>query len=638
MFIIAVGSTALVGWFTGSPALIQLLPHLPPMTRNAALCFMLCGVALWILARGGPRWTVVACACVVGLLAALTLCQIFLRLDIGIDELLGSSYIAVKLVRPGRMAPVTAACFLMAAIGLGLAPRTLSKLSALWLGIDGSIIAALGLAATVGFWGGVMLAALHTAVSLSVLGIGLLALAWHVDDDPVGTPPWLPASAAIGVVAITMGLWRAVVAGGHSPFALLPSIVLGGGCLMAPVLGLTVYLAQRAHTQAAALRRSGEFLTEAQRLSRTGSFSWRVSTDTVTYSEQTYRTHGFDSTLPVTLDLIATRVHPDDLPLLREMVRLARGPGSDLDQEYRLLMPDLTVKYLHLVARATRDPEGQREYVGAIQDITQRWLAEEALGKVRSELAHVARVTSLGVLTASIAHEVSQPLAGIVTNASTCLRMLAAEPPNVEGAMETARRTIRDGNRASDVIAGLRTLFVKRAATTESVDLNEAAREVIALSRSELQRGRVVLRVELAGDLPSVAGDRVQLQQVILNLLLNASDAMHEVDDRPRQLTIQTAHGEGADGGGVCLAVRDAGVGLDPRTMERLFEAFYTTKSWGMGIGLSVSRSIVESHRGRLWAAANDGPGATFSFSIPREAQVLAGNLDAALATPMPAD
>lgn len=248
------------------------------------------------------------------------------------------------------------------------------------------------------------------------------------------------------------------------------------------------------------------------------------------------------------------------------------------------------------------------------EDITQRKLSEEALAKARLELAKVAEITSLGVLTASIAHEVNQPLAGIITNSGTCLRMLSADPPNVEGARETARRTIRDGNRASDVITRLRMLYSKKEPSPESMDLNEATREVTALSLSEIERSGVILRSELADDLPPVVGDRIQLQQVILNLLRNAVDAMRTIDDRPRELLIGTQRdGENQ----VRLSVKDSGVGVTPQAAERIFEAFYTTKADGMGIGLSVSRSIVAAHQGRLWAALNDGPGCTFSFTIP---------------------
>jgi C4-dicarboxylate-specific signal transduction histidine kinase len=221
---------------------------------------------------------------------------------------------------------------------------------------------------------------------------------------------------------------------------------------------------------------------------------------------------------------------------------------------------------------------------------------------------------SLGALTASIAHEVNQPLSGIITNASTCMRMLDAEPPNVEGARETARRTIRDGRRAADVITRLRALFSNKDAGTDLVDLNEATLEVIALSRSELERNRVVAKTEFKDELPLVTGDRVQLQQVILNLLRNGSDAMSGVDDRPRELLFRT---EVEEADRVRLSVRDAGIGFEPQTLDRMFQPFYTTKEDGMGIGLSVSRSIIESHRGRLWATPNDGPGVTLSFSIP---------------------
>jgi len=383
--------------------------------------------------------------------------------------------------------------------------------------------------------------------------------------------------------------------------------------LIAQVTHIASIAIERASSEAA-LKRSEAFLGEAQHLSRVGSFAWRVAKNDITWSEQLYRIFEFDPQVPVTLDLIGTRVHPEDLTLLHDMIARARSAASDFEYEHRLLMPDGSVKHLHLIAHGTKNESGEVEYIGATQDVTQRRLAEEALDKARSELAHVTRVMSLGALTASIAHEVNQPLSGIITNASTCLRMLDADPPNVDGARETAKRTIRDGNRAADVVTRLRALFSKKELTLESLDLNQAAREVIALSSSELQRNRVVLQAELADDLPPVKGDRVQLQQVILNLLRNASDAMVAVDDRPRQLMIRTERDPGER---VRLTVKDAGEGFDFRTVDKLFEAFYTTKPSGMGIGLSVSRSIIESHHGRIWAEPNDGPGATFAFAIP---------------------
>jgi PAS domain S-box-containing protein len=366
-----------------------------------------------------------------------------------------------------------------------------------------------------------------------------------------------------------------------------------------------------------ALRRSEAFLAEGQRLGQIGSFSWRVATDEITWSEQLYRIYELEIGMPVTLELIRTRVHPEDVTLYEKMVEEVRGGGGgkDFEWQYRLMMPDHSTKYLHAVARATRDQDGRLEYIAAIQDVTARRLSEEARDKAKSELAHVARVMSLGTLAASIVHEINQPLSGIVINASTCQRMLAAAPPNVDGALEASRRTIRDADRASEVITRLRALFNRKGTATESVDLNEATREVIELSLSGLQRNEVVVRAELADDLPPVKGDRVQLQQVILNLIRNGSDAMSTVDDRRRELLIRT---ESDESGGVRLSVKDTGVGIDLQSQEKLFEAFYTTKGDGMGIGLSVSRFIIESHQGRLWAVRNKGPGATFLFSIPR--------------------
>ena len=354
-------------------------------------------------------------------------------------------------------------------------------------------------------------------------------------------------------------------------------------------------------------------LAEAQRVSKTGSFITDLLVDDHNWSEETFRIFEFDPEVKVTVQMIRDMVHPDDLLSFDTVI--AQGmKGIDVDFVFRIVTPRGAVKHIRGMAHVISQIEGRPLFIGALQDVTESKIAEETLNKARSELAHVTRVTSLGVLTASIAHEVNQPLSGIITNASTCLRILAADSPNIEGARETAKRIIRDANRASELIARLRALFARKSATTEPMDLIEATREVIALSLTELQRNRVILRTEFADDLPLVLGDRIQLQQVISNLLRNASEAMSTVDDRPRLLRI-TIQANRADE--VCLSVEDAGVGLDPGGMDRLFQPFYTTKSNGMGIGLSVSRSIIESHQGRLWATPNEGPGATFSFSIP---------------------
>jgi PAS domain S-box-containing protein len=315
--------------------------------------------------------------------------------------------------------------------------------------------------------------------------------------------------------------------------------------------------------------------------------------------------------------------HPDDIRRGMEVFIRSMATGEPYVIEQRCLRADGVYRWLEFRASPQRDASGKIiRWYNLLIDIDDRKRteadlrrAQDHLSKVGAELEHVSRVTALGALAASIAHEVTQPLSGIITNAGTCLKLLNAAQPDIERARLIAQRTIRDANRATDVIGRLRALFSKRESKQEPLDLNEAAREVIALSASDLQEHRIVVRAELGAHLPRVRGDRIQIQQVLLNLLRNASDAMTEVHDRPRQLLIKTAREHGDR---VRLTVRDAGVGLSPQSADSLFDPFYTTKSGGMGIGLFVSRSIVERHQGRLWAEPNDGPGATFSFSIPR--------------------
>jgi PAS domain S-box-containing protein len=309
-------------------------------------------------------------------------------------------------------------------------------------------------------------------------------------------------------------------------------------------------------------------------------------------------------------------VHPDDADRAAKIWMSCLATGEPYQVEVRALhAADHAYRWCITSALPLLDEDGRiLKWFGTVVDMHDWKQSQEELRKTQAELAHVTRVMTMGQLTASIAHEVNQPLSGILMNAGTCLRMLDSDPPNIDGARETARRTIRDGNRASDVIARLRDLFKKNDTAEESVDLNNATREVIALSLSDLQSNRVVVQQDLAENLPAVKGDRIQIQQVILNLLRNASDAMRDVDDRPRQLVIKTESDESKN---VQLTVRDTGTGFAPKAADRLFESFYTTKAEGMGIGLSISRSIIEAHRGRLWASANDGPGSSFAFSIP---------------------
>jgi PAS domain S-box-containing protein len=366
-----------------------------------------------------------------------------------------------------------------------------------------------------------------------------------------------------------------------------------------------------------ALRRSEALLTESQRLSLTGSFSLRVPTGEITWSEQLYRIYELEIGLPVTLELTRTRVHPDDLTLYEKMVEHGRNGGDDFEYQYRLMMPDRSIKYLHAVVHAARDKDAQLEYIAAIQDVTARRLSEEALDKARSELARISRLTTMGELAASIAHEVNQPLTAVSNNASACLRLFANRnlDPNV---LRTALEGIlADCTRASSVIARIRAFLKKTPAEKTPLDINEIINEVLALTNHELQNRRVLVEYQLTRPLSPVWGDRIELQQVLLNLIMNGIEAMNEVTERPRALWIQSKVEES---GGVLVEVRDSGTGLGADA-SGLFTPFFTTKAKGMGMGLFISRSLVESHGGRLWASPNSPQGAVFSFTLPAAAE-----------------
>jgi PAS domain S-box-containing protein len=497
---------------------------------------------------------------------------------------------------------------------------------------------------------------------------------------------------------------------------------------------------QRAERKRAeeALRQSEAYLAEAQHLSHTGSFGWRPSTGEIIWSEETFRIFQFDRSTKPTVELILRRIHPEDSASVKETVERASQDGKDFDHEYRLVMPDNSVKYVHVVARALSDKSGRIEFVGAVMDVTEgkrveeklrqnqaylhesqrlghmgswaynvssgalfaspellrifgrdpsqeeptleilrgsvhpedrayvdetidkamrektdfgfdhrivlpngsikhvysmahrgvdesdtfvigtvmdvteRKRAEEALREVQANLARVSRMTTMGELTASLAHEIKQPISAALTDARTCLRWLGRDVPDLPEACEAASRMVKDVTRAADIISRISVLFKKGALQRKLVDVNEVIREMIVLLRSEANRYSISIRTELAEDLPKVMADRVQLQQVLMNLMLNGIDAMKETTGRG-ELTIKSE----ASDSQLLISVSDTGVGLPPEQPEQIFKAFFTTKDNGTGMGLPISRSIIESHGGRLWAADAPGGGATFQFTLP---------------------
>lgn len=363
-----------------------------------------------------------------------------------------------------------------------------------------------------------------------------------------------------------------------------------------------------------ALRQSEMYLAEAQRLSHTGSFGWHAGSEEIIWSEETFRIFGFDKAPSIKRTTVIQRIHPDDRERVLRTTGRALRDRTDFEHGYRLLMPDGSIKHVHVRAHAVRDASSGIDFVGAVSDVTARKQAEAALHEAQMNLAHVTRVTALGEFAASIAHEVNQPLAAVVTNAAACLRWLDREPANLKEVRSTVQSIVADGNRAGEVIQRVRALVNKTDDQKAPLQINDVVNEVTSLVQHELFSHRVALRLELAPALPLVLADRIQLQQVILNLVINGIEAMQPVKDRPRELVIRTRQDETSQ---VLVTVSDDGVGVAAENADRLFDAFFTTKSGGMGMGLSICRSIVNAHGGRLSASGNAGPGATFQFTLP---------------------
>ena len=592
-----------------------------------------------------------------------------------------------------------------------------------------------------------------------LISLAALWIAFHFRDEKTGIGWEKLAGAIVMGAAIPVMHYTGMAAASFTPTGMPMDLshavnisTLGTAGIAAvtfTVLGLallTSWVDRRFATltlevQEKKLQQSEAYLSEAQRLSHTGSFGWRVSTGDMIWSDETFRIFQYDRAVKPGVEQVLQRVHPEDAPLVRQTIERAAQDGKDFDHEYRLVMPDGSVKYVHVVAHALgnesgsiefvgavmdvteskgveeklrqneaylqesqrlghmgswaynvssgalfaspellrifgRDPDQEKptaqmfrgsthpedqdyveemlnkamrertdfgfeqrivlpdgsikhvysiahrviddsdtlvEYIGTVMDVTERRRAEEALRQAQADLAHVNRVTTMGELTASLAHEVNQPIAAAVTNANTCLRWLTRDHPDLEEARAAAMRIVKDGTRAADIISRIRLLFKKGTPDWELVDVNEVIREMIVLLRGEATRYNIAIQTDLAADLCQAMGDRVQLQQVMMNLIMNSIDAMKEVDGK-REVAIKS---ERAEDRHLLVSVSDTGVGLPPQDVSQIFNAFFTTKPDGTGMGLSISRSIVESHGGRLWATANSGRGATFHLTLP---------------------
>ena len=362
------------------------------------------------------------------------------------------------------------------------------------------------------------------------------------------------------------------------------------------------------------VRRNEAFLNAAQALSQTGSWGWNTTTGELSWSRETYRIFGLDPRVAPTLSMIGELIHPDDRPSWEQDADRFRHDRSDFEREYRLTLADGALKYVHIVGRPVAGAFPDLDFVGSIMDVTGRKRAEEALLTSQARLEEVSRLMTMGELAASIAHEINQPLATVVTNAQTCERLLHEEPPSLEELHGAVSDIAEAGKRASDVIERIRLLLRKSTPQPTLLDVNEIIREALVWTRTETSNRHIVVRTDLANDLPSVRGDRVQLQQVLINLIRNAADAMVDVHDRPRTLTLRSRCDDEHE---VDIAVVDSGVGIDPKHRTRVFEPFFSTKAEGMGMGLAICRSIVEAYGGRLTAADNQEFGTTIRCVLP---------------------
>jgi PAS domain S-box-containing protein len=497
-------------------------------------------------------------------------------------------------------------------------------------------MAAMRLSATCQFDPFLVVLSVVFAVSISLVA---LWITFHFRNVKTGIGPEKLAGVVVMGAAIPVMHYTGMAAVSFTPSGMLADMThtvsistLGTAGIAAVtiiVLGLALltswldrgFAARTLELQEQKLQRSEAYLAEAQRLTHTGSWAWRVAgKDAVHLSEEWYRIYGFDpENGPPVIEERLQRIHPEDRARWQGVLDRAIAEESNYEVVFRILFPDGSVKHIHTLGHPVLNASGDlAQFVGSSTDITQRKLAEEALRQAQADLAHVSRMTTMGELTASLAHEVNQPIAAAVTDANTCLRWLIRDQPDLEEAREAASRMAKDATRVADIVSRIRLLFKNISLQRELVDVNEVIREMIVLLAGEATQYAIAVRTELASDLPQVMGDRVQLQQVLMNLVLNGMEAMKDVDTA-RELIINSQPAKNEQ---VMVSVSDTGVGLPAQQADQIFNAFFTTKPSGTGMGLRISRSIIESHGGRLWAADNSPRGATFCFTLPTKSEL----------------
>ena len=471
--------------------------------------------------------------------------------------------------------------------------------------------------------GAVMLTAVIFLVDwLSTLDIAIAVLYVTVilmSEDLVSRRNLMIATLGCGVLTLAAYLMSHVAEWGQGTIWLMPSF---GRCLVSfCAIAITGFLAlknkaskEALQRQVHLLNRSEVLLAGAQRLSLTGSIGLKMPGGEMSWSDEARRIFQFDHVVQPTLATMFSRVHPDDVNALKQLIRDAYASQANVDTEFRLLMPDGAFKCLRMLAQQIHDVAGDCEYVGALMDITATKNAEDALHRSQSQLAHVTRVTMLGEMAASIAHEVNQPLSAMTTNAEAGLRWLDREVPDIGEVRSAIERIRGEAHRASEVIRRIRALSRRTDPRHVQIDLQEVLHEAVTLVCRELHRHRVTLDLKPVQGEVAVRGDRVQLQQVIINLMINAMQAMAGMHGKDKTLTVQLST---SNSGNVSLSFQDNGPGISASNLPNLFNPFFTTKPEGMGMGLSICRSIIEAHGGRIWAESELGHGALLNLSLP---------------------